>query len=279
GRYLGVEYQAFKTNGLYIKIRIKLGQHHRIWISMAKSEVKLISKWSSHYSTRVKIALNIKSIEYENIEDSLNPKSELLLKSNPVYARVPVLIHHDRPICESLVILEYIDETWPTAPSILPSHPYDRAVARFWAAYIDDKCFPSIRSIMEAEGEEERNRSFEVLEEVLERVEGAFKECSKGKPFFAGDTIGFLDIVFGCFLGFLNVVEYRYERKVLVDAKIPALVKWSERFVADPAVEGLIPDTVKLAELSNKCKFGFVPEKAPSSLQQVRAEENSQDNS
>ncbi|RDX85401.1 Glutathione S-transferase U18, partial [Mucuna pruriens] len=227
--------------------------------SEANTEVKLIGKWSSHYVTRVKIALNIKSIEYENIEDSLNPKSKLLLKSNPVYARVPVLIHDDRPICESLVILEYIDETWPTAPSLLPSHPYDRAVARFWAAYIDDKCFPSIKNIMAVEGEEERKRSFEVLEEVLERVEGAFRECSKGKPFFAGDTIGFLDIVFGCFLGWLSVLEHRCERKVLVEAKAPALVKWAERFAADPAVKGLIPDTLKLADLSNDLFLQYNP--------------------
>ncbi|RDX66720.1 Glutathione S-transferase U17, partial [Mucuna pruriens] len=217
---------------------------------MAKSEVKLIGKWSSPYVIRVKIALNIKSVEYENIEDSLNPKSELLLKSNPVYARVPVLIHHDRPISESLVILDYIDETWSTAPSILPSDPYDRAIARFWGVYIDDKCFPSIKKVMAVEGEEERKRSFEVLEEVLERVEGAFRECSKGKPFFAGDTIGFLDIVFGCFLGWMSVVEHKYERKVLVEAKTPALVKWAERFVAEPAVKGLIPDALKLVDLS-----------------------------
>lgn len=106
---------------------------------MSKSELKLIGKWSSPYAMRVKIALNIKSLEHEHFEETLNPKSDLLLQSNPVYGKVPVLIHHERPICESLIIVEYIDETWTTGFSILPSDPYDRAVARFWAAYIDDK--------------------------------------------------------------------------------------------------------------------------------------------
>ena len=38
------------------------------------------------------------------------------------------------------VFVEYIDEKWSgDSSSILPSDPYDRVVARFWAAYFDDK--------------------------------------------------------------------------------------------------------------------------------------------
>ncbi|KAL4330134.1 hypothetical protein AHAS_Ahas13G0369700 [Arachis hypogaea] len=48
---------------------------------------------------RVKIALRIKSIEHEDFEETLNPKSDLLRKSNPLlFSRVPVLIHHAKPI-------------------------------------------------------------------------------------------------------------------------------------------------------------------------------------
>ncbi|CAL5196957.1 unnamed protein product [Lathyrus oleraceus] len=222
-------------------------------ISMAsKSEVKLIGKWSSPYVTRVKIALNIKSLDYENFEENetFNPKSDLLLQSNPVYGKVPVLIHLDKPICESLIILEYIDETWSTALSILPTDPYDRVLARFWAAYIDQKWFPCMQSIITVEVEEERKPYFEVMEEVVERMEDAFEKCSKGKPFFGGDRIGYLDVAFGSFLGWLSVIENEYERKVLVEEKSPNLVKWAERFIADPAVVGLIPETERLVKLS-----------------------------
>ncbi|KAL2325918.1 hypothetical protein Fmac_024976 [Flemingia macrophylla] len=231
-------------------------------ICMVKSsEVKLIGKWSSSYTIRVKIALNMKSLEYENIEETLKHKSDLLLHSNPVYARIPVLIHRDRPISESLVIVEYIDETWPTPPSILPSHPYDRALARFWATYIDDKWFPSMKCIFAFEAEEERKPYFEVLEEVLERMEDAFGKCSKGEPFFGGDTIGFIDIAFGSFLGWLSAVEQKFERKLLIEAKFPALVKWAERFAVDPAVKGLIPEADKLVELSKSIKWRAAIEK------------------
>lgn len=105
---------------------------------MASGEVKLLGSWTSPYVLRTRVALNIKSIPYEfQLEKVLVTKSDLLLKSNPVYKKIPVLIHGDKPICESLVIVQYIDEVWDSGPAILPFDPYDRAIARFWTTYID----------------------------------------------------------------------------------------------------------------------------------------------
>lgn len=102
-------------------------------------DVKLIGLWPSPYYMRARIALNIKSVDYQFIAENLRPKSELLHKVNPVYKKIPVLIHGENPICESLIIVQYIDEVWNSSgPSILPSDPYDRAISRFWAGYIDD---------------------------------------------------------------------------------------------------------------------------------------------
>lgn len=107
---------------------------------MVTGDVKLIGSWASVFVMRARIALNLKSISYEFLQETYGTKSELLLKSNPVHKKMPVLIHADKPVCESNIIVQYIDEAWSSyGPSILPSHPYDRAIARFWAAYVDDK--------------------------------------------------------------------------------------------------------------------------------------------
>ncbi|KAF9626154.1 hypothetical protein IFM89_031281 [Coptis chinensis] len=93
------------------------------------SVVKLYGVWSGSPTPtkRVEIALKLKGIPYEFILVDLRNKSELLLQYNPVHRKVPVIIHNGKPIAESLIILEYIDEHWKNAPKLLPDDPYERA--------------------------------------------------------------------------------------------------------------------------------------------------------
>ncbi|KAB5537582.1 hypothetical protein DKX38_015115 [Salix brachista] len=217
---------------------------------MAKSDVKLIGAWASPFVMRPRIALNIKSVEYEFLEEILGSKSQLLLESNPVHKKIPVLIHGGKPICESLVIVEYIDEVWSPGPAILPSDPHDRALARFWAAYLDEKWFPAMRNIVTAKDEEARKALMDQVGEGLVLLEGAFSKCSKGKGFFGGDQIGYLDIAFGSFLGWLRALEKMNGVKLMDETKTPGLLKWADSFSSHPAVKDVFPETEKLVEFA-----------------------------
>ncbi|KAK7367994.1 hypothetical protein VNO80_10016 [Phaseolus coccineus] len=225
---------------------------------MAKNNLKLLGGWFSPFALRVQIALNLKGVDYEVVEETLNPKSELLLKSNPVHKKIPVLLHADKVICESATIVEYIDEVWTNAPPILPQNAYDRAIARFWVAYIDEKWFTSLRSVVIAEDDEAKRPHFEQAEEVLERLEEVLNKGGEGKAFFGGDTIGFIDIGFGSFLSWIRVTEEINGRKLLDETKHPSLVQWAETFAAHPAVNGFLPETDKLLEFAKflKLKYG-----------------------
>lgn len=101
--------------------------------------LKLLDFWASPFGTRARIALAEKGLSYESQEEDLfSGKSELLLKSNPIYEKVPVLLHDGKPVLESANIVYYIDETWPE-PQLLPDSTYGRSRARFWTDFIDKK--------------------------------------------------------------------------------------------------------------------------------------------
>ncbi|CAI9756233.1 unnamed protein product [Fraxinus pennsylvanica] len=216
---------------------------------MATSDVKLLGLWASPFTTRVQMALKLKSIEFEFIQENLQNKSELLLKTNPVHKKVPVFIHGDKPISESLIIIQYIDDTWINGPSILSSDPYDRAIARFWATYIDDKWFPLLKELGSAQGVDAKSSIMEKIFEGLVLLEEAFVKCSNGKVFFSGDNVGYLDIALGCYLGWVKATEIMTGVKWLDETKTPGLVGWAERLCSDSVVKDVLPEAQKLVEL------------------------------
>ncbi|CAL4923484.1 unnamed protein product [Urochloa decumbens] len=209
-------------------------------------DLKVLGVWTSPFVIRVRIVLNLKGLAYEYVEEDLGNKSALLLGSNPVHKSVPVLLHGDRPINESQVIIQYIDEVWAgSGPSILPSDPYERAVARFWAAYVDDKVGSAWAGMLfRCKNEEERATAVARAGEALDTLEGALAECGKGRPFFGGDGVGFVDVVLGGYLGWFAAIDRIIGRKLIDPVRTPLLAAWAERFRAADAAKGVVPDDV-----------------------------------
>ncbi|KAB5511855.1 hypothetical protein DKX38_028883 [Salix brachista] len=163
---------------------------------------KLLGTLPSPFVHRVIWALKLKAIPYEFIiEEDLTNKSPLLLKYNPVHKKVPVFLHGDKPVCESMIIVEYIDEVWPQNP-LLPKDPYERAQARFWVKFAEDKGTAVFR-MFSSKGEELEKTKKETLE-MLQTVE----EHGIGeKKFFGGESIGVADIAFGSVVYGLEIIE------------------------------------------------------------------------
>ncbi|KAF8006260.1 hypothetical protein BT93_K0524 [Corymbia citriodora subsp. variegata] len=179
-------------------------------------ELKLLGMWGSLYSRRVEMALKIKGVEYEYSEQEIfHNKSALLLKYNPVHKKVPVLVHKGKPIAESQVILEYIDDTWKDHP-ILPRDPYERAMARFWARFVDEKCTQTLLKSCMSTGAE-REKAHEEARQLLSTLEGELK----GKKFFGGETIGVVDIV-ADFIGYwVGVIQEAIGVDALTEGEFP----------------------------------------------------------
>ncbi|XP_073134130.1 probable glutathione S-transferase [Henckelia pumila] len=207
------------------------------------AEVKVFGAWGSPFSRRVEMALKLKGVEYEYIEEDIFNKSPLLLQYNPVHKKVPVLLHNGKPIAESLVILEYIDETWKNGPSILPKNPYDRAMTRFWAKFIDEKCLPALWKAAWSAGEEQE-KAKEEARELLTFLE----EELKGKKFFGGDSIGLVDIAANFVAYWYVIIAELVGLKLVTNDNFPNLCSWTDEYVNSSSVKENLPDREKLIE-------------------------------
>ncbi|WVZ57444.1 hypothetical protein U9M48_007827 [Paspalum notatum var. saurae] len=219
-------------------------------------ELKLLSTWFSPFGSRVKLALHLKGLSYAYVEEDLMNKSQLLLESNPVHKKVPVLFHRGKALCESMVIVDYIDEAFADAgPPLLPSDPYERAVARFWVAFIETKFVGPWCQLFE--GSKTRAEKAEVLKQILSArtiMEGALAECFKGKPFFGGDGVGCVDIALGGLLVWVRASEVLFGVKFLDAAATPLLSAWAERFAALDAAKAALPDFGRVLEYAIKMR-------------------------
>ncbi|VAH37672.1 unnamed protein product [Triticum turgidum subsp. durum] len=198
-------------------------------------ELKLLGAWVSPFVHRVQVALHLKGLTgYEYAEEDLTNKSDLLLASNPVHTKA-----------------------FPgSGPALLPADPHDRAVARFWAAYADDQFFASWIKAFVGTTDEERAAATEAAAAALQKMEGAFGECSKGKPFFGGDGPGYVDIALGGFVAWMRAFHAVAGVNLLDAARTPLLAAWADRFAALDAAKEVIPDVDRIAEFA---KHGLLP--------------------
>ncbi|KAI6683099.1 hypothetical protein NL676_029012 [Syzygium grande] len=185
----------------------------------------------------VELALKVKGVEYEFAEEDLTNKSEALLRYNPVHKKVPVLVHDGVPIAESLVIIEYIDETWKEGPRLLPQDPYERAKVRFWAGFLHQQFYVAMASVIKTDGEAQERAVKEVHEQLKVLEEGIKGSYPGGSPFINGDNMGLLDIIVLPILGAHKVLEEVLGAKFLDPEKYPRVTSWVKALTELPLVK------------------------------------------
>lgn len=97
-------------------------------------------------SQKVRLCLHEKQIDYVSHVINLHKDEHLqpnYLAINP-NGVVPALVHDGRPIIDSSVIMEYLDEIFPEH-SLMPSDAISRAHVRAWMRYIEEVPTVAIR--------------------------------------------------------------------------------------------------------------------------------------
>ncbi|KAL5837138.1 hypothetical protein ACOSQ3_014307 [Xanthoceras sorbifolium] len=198
----------------------------------------------SPFSMRVEWALKLKGIKYQFIELDLINKSPLILDSNPVYKKIPVLFHNQKPISESLVLLSTLIKFGIINPLLYIWLP--RAFVRISHGLRNHGGL--VRQVVFTKGEQQEKEvnkakeAMEVLEEELKRQD----------IFFGGETIGFIDIVCGWISIWLEAIEEACGVEIFDSQKCPCIHKWMENFTELPVIKEKVPPRQILVQYFQK---------------------------
>jgi glutathione S-transferase len=154
----------------------------------------------SSYAQKVKIALREKVIAFdlETPQAIGSGKSAGLFAAASPRREVPALIEGDARIFDSTIILEYLEDKFPSPP-LLPRDPAARANARM----IEEVCdtlyeainwgLSEIRWFKRAEGEQAEKMRATAARQTAE-LQGWLTDKLGTEPWFNGDTFGWADI-------------------------------------------------------------------------------------
>ncbi len=104
------------------------------------SELILYDFGNSVCCQKVRITLRAKLLEWRAIRVDLFKAEQYdpqYRKLNPKGV-VPTLVHDGKPVIESTLICEYIDQTFPQAPQLIPADPWQQSRMRLWSKMVDD---------------------------------------------------------------------------------------------------------------------------------------------
>jgi len=113
------------------------------------SELILYDFGNSVCCQKVRITLRAKHLEWRPIRVDLFKAEQYdpqYRKLNPKGV-VPTLVHDGKPVIESTLICEYIDQTFTQVPRLIPADPWQQSRMRLWSKMVDDGLFEGVTEI------------------------------------------------------------------------------------------------------------------------------------
>jgi glutathione S-transferase len=148
----------------------------------------------SNYYNKVKLALLEKGLPFEEVYAATKSTDEAVLSLSPL-GKIPFLATEQGGLCESQVIVDYIEAVHPT-PALVPADPFAAAKVRELATFIDWHLEIAARQLYNpaffgGEPLSESNAA-RIRKELTTKI-AAFKRLAKFSPYVAGDTFTLAD--------------------------------------------------------------------------------------
>jgi glutathione S-transferase len=148
----------------------------------------------SNYHNKVKLALLEKGIPFEEKLVRFQEKDEALLAQSPM-GKIPFMTTAQGCLCESQVLLEYIEATHPEPP-LLPKDPFAAAKVRELVTFLDWHLEMAARQLYGAAffgaAPLSESNAARIRREVEQKIAG-LKRILKLAPYAAGDSFTMAD--------------------------------------------------------------------------------------
>ncbi|KAF2155322.1 glutathione transferase omega-1 [Myriangium duriaei CBS 260.36] len=158
-----------------------------------EENLKLYAGWFCPFVQRAWTVLEEKKIPYQYIEVNPYHKPDSLIKLNP-RGLVPTLEYKGKPLYESTVIGEFLEEAYPDhGITLFPKDPYEKARTRIWTDFCTSRIIPAYHRFLQSQGSE--SEVDELRKEFHGHLKEFAKEIDKDGPFFNGKEVGLIDLV------------------------------------------------------------------------------------
>lgn len=164
----------------------------------------LYGGWFCPFVQRSWITIHEKDIPHQYFEINPYKKEPEFLKLNP-RGLVPTLAvpmddsgTEQKPLYESVVICEYLDEVYNDpnkhGPSLLPADAYQRAWCRIWMDHVNTRIIPAFYRFMQHSDSKPYTLD-EARDELLAHIKTFIKEADPTGPFFLGEQFSMVDVM------------------------------------------------------------------------------------
>lgn len=189
------------------------------------SNLELFSMPLCPFAHRVRLVLAEKGIDYRLTEIDVSNKPQAFLKVS-AYGKVPALQHGGTHICESAIINEYLDETFPERP-LLPRDPAGRAQARFWIDFANSRLFATTASLLYGPHRQNPAPALEQIASALRFIETeALAKRPADGPYWLGPEFSLVDLTF--YPWFEQFAALERFRDVRMPPDLERLAQWRD---------------------------------------------------
>lgn len=215
--------------------------------------IKLFEHPLSPYAQKVKLALIEKGIPFEVAMPDLLSGGDAAFKAANPRLEVPAIVDGDSAVYDSTIILEYLEDKWPT-PALLPPTPLERARARTLEEICDTQYEAVNWGLFEVRifGRAKGATADALIARAGEQIAGLNAHLDRalgGAEYFNGPSFGWAD------LSVVPHVNAAASVNGFAPAAGSALARWLDRVRERPSVQRVVAEA--LASMSG---FEMLPQ-------------------